>query len=46
MHEKKPELEVDKAGNDGKPIIEADPEHEISKIYFNFAEKLKKKFFL
>ena len=33
--------EVGKTGDEGKPIVEANPEHEISKIYFNFAEKIK-----
>ncbi len=33
--------EVGKAGDEGKPIVEANPEHEISKIYLNFANKIK-----
>ena len=33
--------EVGKTGDEGKPIVEANPEHEISKIYSNFAEKIK-----
>ena len=33
--------EVGKNGDDGKPIVEANPEHEISKIYLNFANKIK-----
>ena len=33
--------EVGKTGDEGKPIVETDPEHEISKIYLNFAEKIK-----
>jgi ATP-binding protein involved in chromosome partitioning len=33
--------EVGKAGDDGKPIVEENPEHEISKIYLEFAEKIK-----
>ena len=33
--------EVGKMGDEGKPIVEANPEHEISKIYINFAEKIK-----
>ena len=33
--------EVGKTGDEGKPIVEASPEHEISKIYLNFAEKVK-----
>ena len=33
--------EVGKTGDNGKPIVEANPEHEISEIYLNFAEKIK-----
>ena len=33
--------EVGKTGDQGKPIVEADPDHEISKIYIKFAEKIK-----
>ena len=33
--------EVGKTGDDGRPIVEANPDHEISKIYINFAEKIK-----
>ena len=33
--------EVGKCGDEGKPIVEADPEHEISKIYLDFAKKIK-----
>ena len=33
--------EVGKNGDEGKPIVEANPEHEISKIYTNFANKIK-----
>jgi ATP-binding protein involved in chromosome partitioning len=33
--------EVGKAGDNGKPIVEGNPEHEISKIYLEFAEKIK-----
>ena len=33
--------EVGKTGDEGKPIVEANPDHEISKIFFNFAEKIK-----
>ena len=33
--------EVGKTGDQGKPIVEANPDHEISKIYINFAEKIK-----
>jgi len=33
--------EVGKSGDKGKPIVEANPEHEISKIYLDFANKIK-----
>ncbi len=33
--------EIGKTGDEGKPIVEASPEHEISKVYLNFAEKIK-----
>ena len=33
--------EVGKSGDVGKPIVEAKPEHEISKIYLNLANKIK-----
>ena len=33
--------EVGKSGDKGKPIVEAYPENEISKIYINFANKIK-----
>ena len=33
--------EVGKLGDLGKPIVENNPDHEISKIYLNFAEKIK-----
>ena len=33
--------EIGKCGDEGKPIVEADPEHEISKIYLEFAKKIK-----
>ena len=33
--------EVGKSGDDGKPIVESNPEHEISKIYLNLANKIK-----
>ena len=33
--------EVGKQGDLGKPIVEINPDHEISKIYFKFAEKIK-----
>jgi len=37
--------EVGKFGDEGKPIVETNPEHEISKIYLNFAKKIKLEFF-
>ena len=37
--------EVGKNADKGKPIVETDPSHEISKIYLNFAEKIKSIFF-
>ena len=33
--------EVGKQGDLGKPIVESNPDHEISKIYLKFAEKIK-----
>jgi ATP-binding protein involved in chromosome partitioning len=33
--------EIGKWGDQGKPIVEADPDHEISKIYLDFANKIK-----
>ena len=33
--------EVGKLGDSGTPIVESKPDHEISKIYFNLAEKIK-----
>ena len=33
--------EVGKQGDLGMPIVESKPDHEISKIYLNFAEKIK-----
>jgi len=33
--------EVGKSGDGGKPIVEENPNHEISKIYMNFANKIK-----
>ena len=33
--------EVGNSGDQGKPIVEANPEHEISKIYLDFAIKIK-----
>ena len=34
--------EVGNCSDEGKPIVEANPSHQISKIYLNFAEKIKK----
>ena len=36
---------VGRDGDKGKPIVEAEPEHEISKIYLNYAKKIKDIFF-
>ena len=36
---------VGKNGDEGKPIVEANPEHEISKIYLDFANKIKSLYF-
>ncbi len=33
--------EIGECGDNGKPIVEINPAHEISKIYLNFAEKIK-----
>ena len=33
--------EVGKCSDEGKPIVEANPDHEISKIYLDFANKIK-----
>jgi len=33
--------EIGRLGDEGKPIVEALPDHEISKIYLNFADKIK-----
>ena len=37
--------EVGKAGDNGKPIVEENREHEISKIYLEFAQKIKSIYF-
>jgi len=37
--------EVGKSGDVGKPIVESQPDHEISKIFIEFAKKIKKNFF-
>ena len=33
--------EVGKYGDEGKPIVESDPNHEVSQIYINLAKKIK-----
>ncbi len=37
--------EVGKSGDNGKPIVEEFPDHEISKIYLNLANKIKSAYF-
>ena len=37
--------EVGNSSDQGRPIVESNPEHEISKIYLNFANKIKSDFF-
>ena len=37
--------DVGKTSDEGKPIVEADPEHEISKIYLKISQCIKSKFF-
>ena len=37
--------EVGKQGDLGKPIVESNPDHEISKIFLNLAEKIKSNYF-
>ena len=32
---------VGKTGDEGMPIVESDPSNEVSKIYLNFANKIK-----
>ena len=36
--------EVGKAGDQGKPIVESNPDNEISKIYIDIAKKIKSSF--
>ena len=36
---------IGKNGDEGKPIVEANPGHEISKIYLDFANKIKSLYF-
>ena len=38
--------EVGKLGDLGTPIVESKPEHEISKIYLNFAKKIKSSYLI
>tara|TARA_Y100001935_G_scaffold62188_1_gene52122 strand:+ start:206 stop:1003 length:798 start_codon:yes stop_codon:yes gene_type:complete len=38
--------DVGKKGDNGKPIVESEPNHEVSKIYKNFAEKIKSSYLL
>jgi len=33
--------DIGKFGDKGKPIVEENPDHEISKIFLSFAEKIK-----
>ena len=33
--------DIGRQGDSGCPIVESKPDHEISKIYINFAEKIK-----
>ena len=40
------EPEVGKLGDQGIPIVEANPEHKISKIYLEFAKKIKSTYLL
>ena len=37
---------VGKSGDNGKPIVEENPDNEISKIYLNFAKKIKSTYLL
>ncbi len=37
--------EIGKSGDDGKPIVELNPEHKISKIFITLAEEIKSNFF-
>ena len=39
------EPDVGKFGDNGKPIVEENPDHEISKIYIDFANKIKLSYF-
>ena len=37
--------EIGKLGDLGKPIVESDPNHKISKIFLDLAEKIKSNYF-
>ena len=37
--------EVGETSDAGKPLVEANPDHKISKLYLNFADKIKSTFF-
>ena len=37
--------EVGQTGDEGKPLVESNPNHEISKIYLDFAIKIKNFYF-
>ena len=37
--------EIGKMGDLGKPIVESDPNHKISKIFLDLAEKIKSNYF-
>ena len=39
------DIEVGKSGDDGKPIVEKNPNNEISKIYISLAKKIKSIYF-
>jgi len=39
------DIEVGKSGDDGKPIVEKNPNNEISKIYISLAKKIKSMYF-
>ena len=36
--------EVGKSGDQGKPIVESNPDNDISKIYLDIAKKIKSSF--
>ena len=36
--------EIGTCGDNGKPIVEDNPDHEISKIYLDFAQKIKSQY--